>query len=540
MQPIPYKLGNEQAKKLKELREISPEKFELSIQIQSDFLYFAKAFFELTTRQPFVISNPVGSVSHVIQIVDAFKEVYRMKCSELYIQVPPRSGKSYLSTSFIAYTMSLNPYANFIYTGYTEKLALQMSGYIRDIMTSEQYQKHFGVYLRDDSQSKHLLKVEDGGEIIAAGAGGTITGRGAGMSTERNVFGGAIFIDDPHGIERKWIPKEESDKTLEWFEAKVRDRVNSPWTPIIIIGHRVGEYDLQGRLLKKRDPGDYKLVKIPAIYTYEGKEYSYDPMRRPLETQIIDGRKEKGLLEIRAEDPEWFETLYQQNPMAVGKQLFKPSDFEIKSADPEILFTFIAADTAETSKTYNDATVFSFFGVYKLATVADTYALHWIDCEQLWVEPKDLKGAFMRFYDGCCRHKIKPSFAIIEEKSTGVTLVSELKSYQGIEIIAVKRTTDKISRFQSIQPYIARRLVSFTNHAKHLNMCIDHMAKITPTGAHRFDDIADTLYDGVKIGLMDTIYRQRFIGYNSGETDAVVKDLAADFMNIQRLKALRY
>lgn len=539
MPPIPYKLGEKQAVFLEELRKNNPDKFELSLAIQSDFLLFAKAFFEVITRQPFVISNPTGSISHIVQIADALKEMYLMQCQELYIQVPPRSGKSYLATSFIAYAMSLNPYANFIYTGYTEKLALQMSGYIRDIMQTEQYIKHFGVKLRDDSQSKHLLKVEDGGEIIAAGAGGAITGRGAGMSTEREVFGGAIVVDDPHGIERKWVPKEESDKTLEWFEAKVSNRVNSPWTPIIMIGHRVGEYDLQGRLLEKRKPGDYKLIKIPAIYTHEGKEYSYDQERRPLETTVINGRKEKGLLEIRDEDPVWFETLYQQNPMAVGKQLFKESDFDIKSSDPEVLFTFITADTAETSKTYNDATVFSFFGVYKLENVFDTYALHWIDCEQLWVEPKDLKGSFMEFYGNCCKFRVKPSFAVIEEKSTGVTLVSELKSYQGIEVIPVKRVTDKISRFQSIQPYIAKRLVSFTKYAKHVNMCIDHMTKITPTGAYRFDDIADTLYDGVRVGLMESMYRERFAKHQAN-SKKVIDDLMFDFNRIQQLKAARY
>jgi len=34
-------------------------------------------------------------------------------------------------------------------------------------------------------------------------------------------------------------------------------------------------------------------------------------------------------------------------------------------------------------------------------------------------------------------------------------------------------------------------------------MCVSHMMKITANNSHRFDDIADTAYDAVKIALID-------------------------------------
>ena len=65
--------------------------------------------------------------------------------------------------------------------------------------------------------------------------------------------------------------------------------------------------------------------------------------------------------------------------------------------EPEILKTFIVCDSAETDKTYNDATVFSFFGIYKIKVKnvdIGLLGLHWIDCQELRVEPKDLKESF--------------------------------------------------------------------------------------------------------------------------------------------------
>ena len=64
------------------------------------------------------------------------------------------------------------------------------------------------------------------------------------------------------------------------------------------------------------------------------------------------------------------------------------------------LQTFITADTAETNKSYNDATVFSFWGVYEIETMGRKTAnigLHWIDCAEMRIEPKDLRDAFLDF-----------------------------------------------------------------------------------------------------------------------------------------------
>ncbi len=171
--------------------------------------------------------------------------------------------------------------------------------------------------------------------------------------------------------------------------------------------------------------------------------------------------------------------------------------------------TFITADTAETDKSYNDATVFSFWGLYEIETMGrrtGEMGLHWLDCQELRVEPKDLRDSFLDFWQDCARHRVAPLLAAIEKKSTGVTLVSVLKELRGIQIRNIERNRSsgsKTQRFLNIQPYVANKLISFTNGSKHSEMCINHMSKITANDTHRHDDIADTLADAIRIALID-------------------------------------
>jgi hypothetical protein len=66
-----------------------------------------------------------------------------------------------------------------------------------------------------------------------------------------------------------------------------------------------------------------------------------------------------------------------------------------------------------------------------------------------------------------------------------------------------KASKSKTGRYIEMQPYIASKCVTFTIGARHSKKCKDHMEKITANDTHRHDDICDTLYDGVKIGLID-------------------------------------
>lgn len=179
--------------------------------------------------------------------------------------------------------------------------------------------------------------------------------------------------------------------------------------------------------------------------------------------------------------------------------------------DPICLVTFITADTAETSNSWNDATVFSFWGLYEIETLGrktGEYGLHWIDCLEKRVEPKDLESLFMDFYADCVRYPVPPLLAFIEKKSTGVTLVSALEKLRGMQIRPVERNANsgsKTQRFIQIQPHIASKCVSFTSGMLHVETCLTHMSKITANQTHRHDDIGDTCADAIQKALIEKV-----------------------------------
>ena len=165
------------------------------------------------------------------------------------------------------------------------------------------------------------------------------------------------------------------------------------------------------------------------------------------------------LIKMKEKQPYVFSSQYQQEPIPAGGALFKEEWFTTIE-EPEILSTFITLDGAETEKRYNDATAMSFWGLYKLKHEninLDLYGLHWLDCREEWVEPKDLEELFMDFYTSCLRHPVKPTTSAIEKKSSGTTLLSLLKKRQGLSLIDVDRSAadgSKTDRFIEIQPYI--------------------------------------------------------------------------------------
>jgi hypothetical protein len=450
---------------------------QLKQELVDSLLHFTRIFYLIRTGRKFELSNPPGRESHYITICNALEKVFDGKCKRLIINVPPRYGKTELVIHFVAWAMAQYPDSNFLYVSYSHALAKKQTQTIRSILLMREYQDYFGVKLKEDTSAKDNFETIQGGSVYAAGAGGSITGRGAGIKGV-NRFGGFIAIDDIHK------PDEVSSDTIReginnWYYNTLQSRLNSPQTPIVFIGQRLHEDDLAATLIKS---GEWETVIIPAI----------DVAGNPLHEEMHDLPTLKKMQEI---SPYTFAAQYQQDPQPAGGGIFKPEWFLLFDEEPDIIATFITADSAETEKEYNDATVFSFWGLYKIkedGLTTDKYALHWLDCVELRVEPKDLQPHFSSFYASCLRYKEKPTVVAIEKKSTGVTLLSTLKDYQGLrthEITRDRTSGSKIERFLEAQPYVAQKLITLPRYGKHTHMCIEHCRKITANNSHRFDDI---------------------------------------------------
>jgi predicted phage terminase large subunit-like protein len=500
------------------------EKEKYQQDLVNSLLYFTKIFYYLRTGRTFDISYPPGRESHFISICRELEDVFDGKNNRLVINVPPRYGKTELVIQFIAWAMAQYPDSNNLYVSYSHSLAKKQTQTIRNIIQMPEYMELFDIKIKGDNSAKDNFETIQGGSVYAAGAGGSITGRGAGVKNAKR-FGGCIVIDD---IIK---PDEATSDTVrdginEWYYNTLQSRTNSPDTPIIFIGQRVHENDLADVLIK----AGWRNLVIPAI----------DVAGNPLHPEMHDLPT---LRKMEHDSPYNFAAQYQQNPQPAGGGIFKPEWFRLHDIEPKMLATFIVGDSAETDKSYNDATVFGHIGIYKIfheGIDTQLYGIHVIDCIEERVEPKDLKPLFLNFYSACMRHPVKPTIAAIEKKSTGVTLLSVLKEYQGLQLIEIERTRasgSKIARFLETQPYAAQGLISFPTDGKHTQMCIEHMRKITANNSHRHDDIADVICDGVKLGLIDKtiIHRQASTDYSS-----IAKSMAQSSGKMDRMKKRAY
>jgi hypothetical protein len=487
---------------------IDIEKEDLASKLKGSLLEFTKTFYPLLTGRDFIISNPSGREPHVITICRALTKAARMELptNRLVISVPPGHGKSTMMIMWVAWTLAQYPDSKYLYISYSSSLAAKHTETIKRIISLAHYKYLFDVSIRHDSRGKEFFQTTAGGAVAAFGSSGSIVGTDGGLPG-LNRFSGAIILDDMLKVDEAHSETIRGS-VISNYKETIMQRARGINVPFISIGQRVHESDLSAYLLSGDDGYNWDHVMLQSIDSAGNALY---PEAFPLEMLRIKQEK----------DPYTFSAQMQQEPVPAGGALFKPEWFIKLDFEPNIITTFITADTAETNKTYNDATALCFWGIYEIETMGrktGEYGLHWLDGQELFVEPKDLKDAFLDFWTDCMRHRVPPLLAAIEKKSTGVTLTSMLSELRGIQIRNIERSRasgSKTQRFLETQPYVASKLISFTRNAKHTDHCITHMSKITANDTHKRDDLGDCLADAVRIALID----KTLLHANKGQTD---------------------
>lgn len=504
---------------------------ELASKLRSSFLEFTQFFYPILTGRKFIISSPTGRESHHVTIAKALTQACRLEIPNhrLLINVSPGSGKSTMLAMWVAWTMASYPDSRFLYISYSKVLAAKHTETIKRIMQLSHYQHLFNVKIRHDSKAREYFQTTNGGAVAAFGSGGAITGQDAGLPG-LDRFSGAVIIDDAHK------PDEVHSDTIRLsvidnYRETIQQRARGINVPFIFIGQRLHEDDLGAYLIAGKDGYDWHQVILKSIDDAGNALYpEVDPLDK--------------LLKKQETDPYVFASQYQQNPIPAGGALFKPEWFVMLDEEPDVIYSFITCDTAETSKSYNDATAFSFWGVYEIESYGvktGQYGLHWIDTLECRIEPKDLKDTFLQFWAQCMRYKKTPQMVAIEKKSTGGTLLSLLDEIRTIRLMDIPRTREqgnKTKRFLASQSYIAERRVSFPTTGRHVKLCVEHMSKITANETHRWDDIADTAADAIRIALIEKTLVSAHV--NGASYNEIAKTLTSTQNKINRLRKSAY
>ena len=199
------------------------EEFVAREMARADLYFFARYMF--LKRRSFKWQR----APHHKIICSALLDVYYGRTKRLIINIPPRYSKTELAVvNFISWALGRNPDAEFIHSSYSSRLASTNAWQARELVTHEAYQKIVPeLALRQDSKARDEWRTTAGGCVYACGAGGTITGYGAGKM--RDEFGGCFPVGTRVWTEHGLVP----------IDRIVRERMDL----------RVWAYDGKGRMV---------------------------------------------------------------------------------------------------------------------------------------------------------------------------------------------------------------------------------------------------------------------------------------------------
>lgn len=278
-------------------------------------LYFDNEFFN---KRPFL--QPVAA---------GFQDIADGRIMTESVSMPPRAGKSYLTSLFAAWWLGKNPELCVMRNTVTASLYRKFSYDVRNIIRSNRYRNVFPmVELSPDKQNIDgwSLTTSKQGAYFGGGVGTNIIGFGANL---------AITDDLYSGFEQA-TSENYNDSVFRWKQGS-HDSRKEKGCPEIYIGTRWSVNDVIGKAIE--DGKVDKVITIPALI--DGRSFC----------ENVKSTEEYLKIKEETDDEIWYAE-YQQEPIEVKGLLFPKSELkyfdpaDIKDLKPE--FKYLAVDPADT------------------------------------------------------------------------------------------------------------------------------------------------------------------------------------------------
>ena len=249
----------------------------LSTELLQERYYFAQiarnnllAFAQFTSPEPSDFLNPRKSrftvKPHQQHLAFYLDQIRRGEINRLEIELPARHGKSELAVrKFVPWVSGNNPEKSGIVVTHTDQLAREHGRDCRDIFRMGAYKLVFGkpaCALREDTQANDLLKLQGGGVLTFSGRGGL----GAGVGADWMIFDD--FFKNSEEAQSQLV----RDNAWHTFISDCQSRLNTDSAPVVLIGTRRHEDDVQGRLFDpnnehydEREARRWVRIRLPAL-----------------------------------------------------------------------------------------------------------------------------------------------------------------------------------------------------------------------------------------------------------------------------------
>lgn len=426
--------------------------------------------------------------------------VSRGETPRLMIFCPPQEGKSTRTACWYPlWRLAADPSLRIAIVSYSAQKALRWGRWLRQMILKH---PELGIELLPDSRAADRFETTAGGKVVSVGIEGGITGESV----------DELIIDDPVRGRAEAESRTYREHAWEWWESNAMTRASNRFR-VILMMTRFHADDLAGRLLKN-EPGDWKVLRIPAI-----REEGIPVVRGHDGASVYapDGE----LISVQERPPGWFHKLrelrsayvwrsiYAQNPVAAEGNLFRKNDFRYwytasanKSRDGELGGTmirlgqdgevrylsdmqrFLTVDLAASTKTSADWTVAAVWGI----TTDGLLVL--LDRDRQRVEEADHFGLVRPLAE----RWVAPDI-YVERGFIGSTLVIDA-TRAGMRIRPLTPDKDKITRAIPATNRVRQHRVWFPAGADWLGDWIAELAEF-PAGEN--DDQVDVLAYAVRV-----------------------------------------
>ena len=192
--------------------------------------------------------KPRNFDAYIIRLIEKYA-IHEDKVNKILLSVPSRHGKSTLiSRNLTSYFLTHYPEDKVILTAYSQALASQFGGQVKDIINYYGNETKYKVKVSRDSHAKNKFNIEGHqGQMVAVGASGSLMGFGAGL----------FIVDDPIKNVADADSEVKQNNLREWFNGVVRSRLekraNGKNPIIVVIAQRLHLKDLHG-IIKENSP----------------------------------------------------------------------------------------------------------------------------------------------------------------------------------------------------------------------------------------------------------------------------------------------
>lgn len=369
--------------------------------------------------------------SHHRLIIEELERVERGEVDRLMIFMPPRHGKSLITSQlFPSWYLGRNPSKSIILASYGAELALDFGRRVRGFVTDGMHRRIFpgpATGIEDDNAAAHRFGLRGGGAFYAVGAGGPITGRGADL----------LLIDDPIKSREVAYSAAERRSLQQWYESVAYTRLQ-PGGAIVLIQTRWHMDDLAGWLMREHAEENWRVVSLPAeaelndpLDRQEGK--ALWPEKYPIES-LERIREAIGTASWTA--------LYQQRPTLEEGGIFKLAWFKTFADPPSVANAVMSIDCAFKTGKENDYSV-----ILVMGALDNGFFLFHVSRGR-W-EFGELERQVMALADIW-----KPRVLLIEDAASGQSLIQTLVSDTRLPVQPIKPLGDKQSRAHAISPLV--------------------------------------------------------------------------------------